>query len=57
MKYDLVVDYDELTKDKVVNILIENVQSSDAQIWVVNTALVILNLLSPVKFNVMMQLK
>ena len=55
MKYDLVVDYDELTKDKVVNILVVNIPSSDFQIWLVETLIQVVNLVSPVRFNVAME--
>lgn len=57
MKYDLVVDYNELTKDKVVNILIVNVETSEFQVWVVETLLRIVNLVLPVKFNVVIEQK
>lgn len=55
MKYDLVVNYEELTKDKVVNILITNVDSSQFQINLVETLLGVVNLVSPVKFNVSLE--
>lgn len=55
MKYDLVVNYEELTKDKVVNILITNVHSSQFQINLVETLLGIVNLFSPVKFHVSLE--
>lgn len=55
MKYDLVVNYEELTKDKVVNILVTNVHSSQFQINLVETLLGIVNLFSPVKFHVSLE--
>lgn len=55
MKYDLVVDYEELTKDKVVGILIINVPSSSFQISLVETLISIVNIFSPVKFKVEME--
>lgn len=55
MKYDLIVNYEELTKDKVVAILITNVPSSSIQISLVETLISIVNIFSPVKFKVEME--
>lgn len=55
MKYDLVVNYEELAKDKVVNILVINVHSSQFQINLVETLIGIVNLFSPIKFNVSLE--
>lgn len=55
MKTDIIINYDELTKDKVVGILVTNVPSSQLQISLVETLISIVNLVSPVKFNVVME--
>ena len=55
MKTDIIINYNELTKDKEVNILITEVPSSQLQLKVVEALIWVVNIYSPVKFNVTME--
>ena len=49
--FDLVVDYNELEKDQVVNIKVLNVKPAVWQTSAVTLLITLANLFSPVKFN------
>ena len=53
--YDLVINYDELTKDRIINIKIIN---SNAALWqysAVYALISLANMFSPVKFSIVFE--
>ena len=55
MKTDIVINYDELTKDKEVSILINNIPAFNFQIQLVQFLMSLVNIVSPVKFILIME--
>ena len=50
--FDLVVNYEELEKDQVINIKVVNVEPAVWQYSAVNLLITVVNVFSPVKFNI-----
>lgn len=55
MNADIVIDYEKLTEDKVISIKIVNVKTSKFQIQLVDFLLMLVNTVSPVRFEVKLE--